>query len=163
MRRDVFAQLGSNFGYEVCYGNPLFCQVTNSFNVQSTGFTIDRFAGTVYLTDIADTVNGRLAIFRIGTDGGSEFLDRNVGTVDYETGELLIDSLNITSTLLPNAAIQIEVLPRSNDIIGLRDLFQNISVSDSVTMIQDDIHGSGFFRVSFITTPQYNNQGFFRQ
>ena len=78
---------------------------------------------------------------------------------------MLIDSLNITSTLLPNAAIQIEVLPRSNDIIGLRDLFLNISVSDStVTMIQDDISsGSDSSGVSFITTPQYNNQGFFRQ
>ena len=166
LRRDIYPKLGSNFGYEVCYGNALFCQVGNSFNIQSTGFTVDRFAGTVYLTDIADTVdNGRLALFRIGSDGSPEFLDRNIGTVDYETGELLIDSLNITSTTLSNGIIQIQALPRSNDIIGLRDLFLTISTSNStVNMIRDDISsGSDSSGVNFTTTPQYNNQGFFRQ
>ena len=166
LRRDVFAELGSNFGYEICYGNPLFCQVGNSFNIKSTGFTVDRFAGTVYITDIADSISkGRLALFRVGVDGAPEFLDTNIGTVDYETGELLIDSLNITSSTLSNGTVEVEVLPRSNDIIGLRDLFLTISVQNStVTMIRDDISsGSDSSGVSFTTTPQYNNQGFFRQ
>ena len=102
--------------------------------------------------------------FRIDQNGNPEVLESDVGTIDYVTGELLIDSLNITSTTLSNGAIEVECLPQSYDLIGLRDLFLSLSVSKStVTMIKDDISsGSDTSGVDFISTPQYNKSGFFR-
>lgn len=165
LRRDLIPEINSFFSYELCYGNSLFAQLNTSYNIKSTGFTIDKYADTVYLTDLAtSSTSGRLLLFRIGSDGNPEVLESNVGTVNYTTGELLIDSLNITSTSLSNGVIEVECLPQSYDIIGLRDLFLDISVERStVTMIKDDISsGSDTSGVNFTSTPQYNKSGFFR-
>lgn len=165
LRRDLIPEINSFFSYELCYGNSLFAPLNTSYNIKSTGFTIDKYADTVYLTDLAtSSTSGTLLLFRIGSDGNPEVLESNVGTVNYTTGELLIDSLNITSTSLSNGVIEVECLPQSYDIIGLRDLFLDISVERStVTMIKDDISsGSDTSGVNFTSTPQYNKSGFFR-
>lgn len=165
LRRDLIPEINSFFSYELCYGNSLFAPLNTSYNIKSTGFTIDKYADTVYLTDLAtSSTSGTLLLFRIGPDGNPEVLESNIGTVNYTTGELLIDSLNITSTSLSNGVIEVECLPQSYDIIGLRDLFLDISVERStVTMIKDDISsGSDTSGVNFTSTPQYNKSGFFR-
>lgn len=165
LRRDLIPEFNSFFSYELCYGNSLFAPLNSSYNIKSTGFTIDKYTDTVYLTDFATSSTiGRLLLFRIDKNGAPEILESNVGTIDYNTGELLIDSLNITSTTLSNGAIEVECLPQSYDLIGLRDLFLSLSVSKStVTMIKDDISsGSDTSGVNFISTPQYNKSGFFR-
>ena len=165
IRRDLVPEFNSFFSYELCYGNSLFAPLNTSYNIKSTGFTIDKYADIVYLTDLAtSSTSGTLLLFRIGADGNPEVLESNVGTVDYATGELLIDSLNITSTSLSNGVIEVECLPQSYDLIGLRDLFLDLSVEKStVTMIKDDISsGSDTSGVNFTSTPQYNKSGFFR-
>lgn len=165
LRRDLIPEFNSFFSYELCYGNSLFAPLNSSYNIKSTGFTIDKYTNTVYLTDFAiSSTTGRLLLFKIDKNGAPEVLENNVGTVDYITGELLIDSLNITSTTLSNGAIEVECLPQSYDLIGLRDLFLSLAVSKStVTMIKDDISsGSDTSGVNFISTPQYNKSGFFR-
>tara|TARA_Y100000385_G_C13099754_1_gene643743 strand:- start:1322 stop:3211 length:1890 start_codon:yes stop_codon:yes gene_type:complete len=165
LRRDLIPEFNSFFSYELCYGNSLFAPLNSSYNIKSTGFTIDKYTDTVYLTDFAtSSTTGRLLLFKINKNGAPEVLENNVGTVDYTTGELLIDSLNITSTTLSNGAIEVECLPQSYDLIGLRDLFLSLAVSKStVTMIKDDISsGSDTSGVNFISTPQYNKSGFFR-
>ena len=165
LRRDLIPEFNSFFSYELCYGNSLFAPLNSSYNIKSTGFTIDKYTDTVYLTDFAtSSTTGRLLLFRIDENSAPEVLENNVGTIDYTTGELLIDSLNITSTTLSNGVIEVECLPQSYDLIGLRDLFLSLSVSKStVTMIKDDISsGSDTSGVDFISTPQYNKSGFFR-
>ena len=165
LRRDLIPEINSFFSYELCYGNTLFAPLNSSYNIKSTGFTIDKYTDIVYLTDFAtSSTTGRLLLFRIDQNGAPEVLESNVGTVNYTTGELFIDSLNITSTTLSNGVIEVECLPQSYDLIGLRDLFLNLSVSKStVTMIKDDISsGSDTSGVNFISTPQYNKSGFFR-
>ena len=165
LRRDLIPEFNSFFSYELCYGNSLFAPLNSSYNIKRTGFTIDKYTDTVYLTDFAtSSTTGRLLLFKINKNGAPEVLENNVGTVDYTTGELLIDSLNITSTTLSNGAIEVECLPQSYDLIGLRDLFLSLAVSKStVTMIKDDISsGSDTSGVNFISTPQYNKSGFFR-
>ena len=165
IRRDLIPEFNSFFSYELCYGNSLFAPLNTSYNVKSTGFTIDKYTDIVYLTDLAtSSTSGTLLLFRIGPDGNPEVLESNVGTVNYTTGELLIDSLNITSTSLSNGVIEVECLPQSYDLIGLRDLFLDLSVEKStVTMIKDDISsGSDTSGVNFTSTPQYNKSGFFR-
>ena len=165
IRRDLIPEFNSFFSYELCYGNSLFAPLNTSYNIKSTGFTIDKYTDIVYLTDLAtSSTSGTLLLFRIGLDGNPEVLESNIGTVDYITGELLIDSLNITSTSLSNGVIEVECLPQSYDVIGLRDLFLDLSVEKStVTMIKDDISsGSDTSGVNFTSTPQYNKSGFFR-
>lgn len=165
LMRQIAPQFGSYFSYELCYGNALFNPTGSSYNVRSTGFTIDKYTDTLYLTDVVtDNTTGSLVLFKIGASNLPEILESNAGTINYSTGELFIDSLNITSTSLPNGTIEVECLPSSYDILGLRDLFLNISVQNStVTMIRDDISsGSDASGVTYKATPQYNKQGFYR-
>ena len=101
---------------------------------------------------------------KIGQNNLPEIVESNIGTIDYSKGELFIDSLNITSTSLSTGIVEIECLPSSYDVLGLRDLFLNIAVQNStVTMIKDEISsGSDASGVTYKATPQYNKQGFYR-
>lgn len=165
LMRQLVPQFNSYFSYELCYGNTLFNPINSSYNIRSTGFTIDKYTETLYLTDlVTSNTTGTLLLFKIGKNNLPEIVESKVGTVDYITGELFIDSLNITSTSLSTGLVEIECLPSSYDVLGLRDLFLNVAVQNSnVTMIRDDISsGSDASGVTYIVTPQYNKQGFYR-
>lgn len=165
LMRQLVPQFNSYFSYELCYGNTLFNPINSSYNIRSTGFTIDKYTETLYLTDlVTSNTTGTLLLFKIGKNNLPEIVESKVGTVDYTTGELFIDSLNITSTSLSTGLVEIECLPSSYDILGLRDLFLNVAVQNSnVTMIRDDISsGSDASGVTYKVTPQYNKQGFYR-
>ena len=47
---------------------------------------------------------------------------KSAGTVDYKKGEIIVNTLTITSTVQPNNIIEIQAFPDSNDVIGLKDL-----------------------------------------
>ena len=81
---------------------------------------------------------------------------QSAGTVNYETGEILLGSLNITSTDLNGDIIEIQAFPESNDVIGLKDLYISFDVSKStINMIKDvitsgdDISGVVFSKDSY--------------
>jgi len=163
LMRRLIPKLNSYVSYELCYGNTIFAPLSSFYNIKSTAFNIDKYREVVYLTDEAATATiGNLWLFRMNGDI-PEFLEK-VGTIDYKEGELFIDSLNITSTSLPDNTIEIECLPASYDILGKRNLFLDLSIEGSnVNMIKDDISsGSDISGVNFSVTPQYNKTGFFR-
>ena len=163
LRRDLQPIFNSYVSYELCFGNNIFAPENSFYNIKSTGFKIDKYREVVYITDEAvSSSNGKLWIFRMNGDT-PEFL-QNVGTVDYQSGELFIDSLNITSSVLSSGIIEVECLPASFDILGKRNLFLDIAVeSSTINMIRDDVSsGSDTSGVNFSVTPQYNKKGFYR-
>ena len=163
LRRNQQPTFNAYVSYELCFGNTIFAPQRSFYNIKSTGFRIDKYREVVYFTDEAvSTSTGDLWIFRM--DGDSpQFLEK-IGTIDYQAGELFIDSLNITSTVLPTNIIEVECLPASFDILGKRNLFLDIAIdSSTVNMIKDDISsGSDTSGVNFSVTLQYNKQGFYR-
>ena len=87
---------------------------------------------------------------------------RGVGTVDYTKGEILINTINITSTLADNNIIEIQAFPESNDVVGLKDLYLTLDVSNTqINTIKDviasgeDISGVSFARDYY--TSSYSN------
>ena len=84
---------------------------------------------------------------------------KSAGTVDYDKGEIIINTLNITSTVAANNIIEIQACPDSNDVIGLKDLYLSFSVSDStINMIKDTISsGEQISGVGYKTTSSYLN------
>ena len=166
IRRDLIPEFNSYFSYELCFGNSLFAPLNTSYNVKSTGFKVVEYTDTVYITDLATSNNiGNLLLISINSDNTVKILNDKIGTVNYSTGELFIDSLNIISTSRENGVVEIECIPSSYDILGLRDLFLNLSVNEStITIIRDDISsGSDRSGVNFIQVPQYNKKGFYRE
>ena len=77
-------------------------------------------------------------------------------------GEILIDTVNIISTVITNNVIEIQAIPHSNDIVGLRDLYVKFDMTNTtINMVQDLIasgentSGSRFVHTHSYYTPTY--------
>ena len=143
IRRNLKAVLGEFAQYEVCYGNRFHTQ-ESSYNVVSTGFTIEGVTGTVYLADeVINREKGRIFFFTYTEGGTPNIVKKNAGTVDYMHGEVLIDTVNILSTTISNDVIEIQAIPHSNDIVGLRDLYVKFDMSNTTINMIPDLIASG--------------------
>ena len=168
IRRNLKALTNQYAQYELCYGNKFHIN-PNGLNIKSTGFTISGESSTVYFTDLPNKdVNGDL-------DGSSKGVvsivkrdlvsDTNIvvvssaGTVDYTKGEIILTTINVLSTNLPNDIIEIQAFPDSNDVIGVTDLYLNLSIpSSSINMVKDTISsGEQISGIGFKVTSSYTN------
>ena len=165
IRRNLKAVIGQFAQYEVCYGN-MFHTQESSYNIVSTGFTIEGVTGTVYLADeVINREKGRIFFFTYTEGGTPNIIKKNAGTVDYIHGEILIDTVNILSTVIANNVVEIQAIPHSNDIVGLRDLYVKFDMTNTtINMIQDLIasgentSGSRFVHTHSYYTPTYTRK-----
>jgi hypothetical protein len=81
------------------------------------------------------------------------------------TGEVLIDTVNILSTSIANDVIEIQAIPHSNDIVGLRDLYVKFDMTNTtINMIQDLIaSGENTSGSRFVHTHSYYMPTFTRK
>ena len=168
IRRDLKAALNQFAQYELCFGNKFHVNPQGR-NIKSTGFKIAGESSTVFLTDtptitsggtnvISSTsagevflnrpvtigaTTGVLSIVKIGSDGRSIVVAKDVGTVDYVKGEIKIGTINITSTTKENGIIEVQAFPESNDVVGLKDLYLSFDVSKSTINMVRDVIASG--------------------
>ena len=143
IRRNLKAVTGQFAQYEVCYGNRFHTQ-ESSYNVVSTGFTIEGVTGVVYLADeVINREKGRIFFFTYTEGGSPNIVKKNAGTVDYMTGEVLIDTVNILSTVIANNVVEIQAIPHSNDIVGLRDLYVKFDMTNTTINMIPDLIASG--------------------
>ena len=143
IRRNLKSVLGQFAQYEVCFGN-MFHTQESAYNVISTGFTIEGVTGTVYLADeVINREKGRIFFFTYTEGGTPNIVKKNAGTVDYMHGEVLIDTVNILSTVIENDVIEIQAIPHSNDIIGLRDLYVKFDMTNTTINMIPDLIASG--------------------
>ena len=153
--------LNQSAQYELCYGNS-FKKNPDGFNIKSTGFTLANQTGTLYFTDVPDAT-GDMGVFSVvkQSSDSNEFtvIVKSAGSVDYKKGEIIVNTVNITSTVKENNIIEIQAFPDSNDVIGLKDLYLSFSVSDStINMIKDTISsGEQKSGVGYKTTSSYLN------
>ena len=141
MRRDMQALVNQYAQYEICFGNKFHIS-NKGYNIKSTGFTVFGETDTVYLTDIpnADGKTGVISVVKPLSDADIRVVIKSAGTVDYEKGEILLNTINISSTLRANNIIEIQAVPESNDVIGLKELYLDFSISQSqINMIKDVI------------------------
>ena len=162
IRRNLNSLINQFAQYELCFGNR-FNVKSEGLNIKSTGFTISGVSDIVYLTDTPnkDKKTGIISIVKkVSTDGETKVIVvENAGKVDYIKGEIILTTINITSTVKPNNIIEIQAFPESNDIIGLEDLYLQFSISNSsINMIKDTISsGDQISGVGFNVTSSYTN------
>ena len=144
MRRDLRAVVNAFADYEICFGNKFHISDNAGYNIKSSGFVVSGITGTVYLTDIptGDGKMGVINLFRLLSPTQPQVVRRNVGTIDYVKGEILLNPINIISTDINKGTplIEIEVVPDSNDVIGLQDLYLQLDTSNvTINMWPDEI------------------------
>jgi len=160
IRRNLKALINQSAQYELCYGNKFHIN-KDGFNIKSTGFTLAGRIGTFYFTDVPGSGDkGVISIVKdINETGKYEVIVKSAGTVDYTKGEIILNTLNITSTTVANNIVEIQAFPESNDIIGLKDLYLSFSVADStINMVKDTItSGEQISGVGYKVTSSYLN------
>jgi len=160
MRRNLKASINNPAQYELCFGNS-FHYNPDGFNIKSTGFTLASRTGTFYFTDVPNGDGmGVLSVVREKNDKGEYVIEiQSAGTINYTTGEIMINTINITSTVVENNIIEIQAYPESNDVIGLKDLYLSFSVAKSkINMVKDTItSGEQISGVGYKTTSSYLN------
>ena len=173
VRRNLRALTNQFAQYELCYGNSFHINPEGR-NIKSTGFTIQGQVDTVYLTDIPNKNNngtldgsgkGILAIVKGNVEQAeNRLVVASAGIVDYTHGEIILSTINITSTTKANNIIEIQAFPESNDVIGLKDLYLSFSVGDSViNMVKDTItSGEQISGVGYKVTSSYSNGALIR-
>ena len=170
IRRDLKVALNSFAQYELCFGNRFYINPAG-FNIKSTGFKISGFDDICFLTDVPNkdasgnldgSMKGTLSVVSVNNKGQQVILAKGAGGVDYMKGEVILNTINITSTTLQNNIIEVQAFPESNDVVGLKDLFVSLEVSNStINMVKDviasgeDISGITFTRDFF--TSSYSN------
>lgn len=121
----------------------------------------------VYLTDTPndDEKTGIISIVKPDiTDSSKTVVVEEAGTVDYIKGEIILTTLNITSTQIANNIIEVQAFPESNDVIGLQDLYLQFSIgSSSINMVKDTItSGQQISGVGFKVTSKHTNGALIR-
>ena len=169
IRRDLKAALNQFAQYELCFGNQFHVN-EKGYNIKSTGFTISSSSKTVYITDLpnADLKTGIISLVEISKDGTIFVVAKSAGTVDYIKGEVILNTVNITSTLNDSEIIEVQAIPESNDVVGLKELYLNLSLSKSkINMVRDvissgdEITGTTFIKDFY--TSSYSNGQLIRQ
>ena len=144
IRRNLNAKINQFAQYELCYDNTFYAP-NSSYNIKSTGFSISGTVGTVYFSDekIANTDKGNLILFQIVSDADIKILSKSFGTIDYKKGEIIIDTVNITSTVQANNIVEVQATPESNDVLARKELYLQFDVSMSNFYMRQDSIASG--------------------
>ena len=157
--------LNKNTKYELEFNNAIYNPHTGHMSsdggvLSSTGFTISGDANEMFLNDDG---NGVIRMFYY-TDGATiTYKDETAGTIDYNTGKIVLTALNITSISSVDGAasskIRIVVTPDSTDVLAVRNQILEIDFANStVASSEDTIAGGGASAgVGATTTSSYES------
>ena len=163
IRRDLKALLNQFAQYELCFGNQFFINPAG-FNIKSTGFTISGSSQVSYLTDVPNkdaagnldgSMKGTIGVVYKNEKNEQTVLVKEAGIVDYKKGEIILNTINFTSTNTQNNIIEVQAFPESNDVVGLKDLYLNFTVSKSTINTTKDVIASGEDVSGIIFTRDY--------
>ena len=143
MRRDVRLATNQFAEYAVDFGNHMHVQSLSGYNIKSSPFRVLDITDDVYLFDEPnDTKTGVISLYSLQAPGSTTPVvrRRNVGAINYMTGRITLNPINITSGKDKDGLqiMEIFAVPHSNDVIGLQDLYLQLD-SSNVQMIVDDI------------------------
>jgi hypothetical protein len=128
MRKDFYPQLNSTFYYEICFQNAFDIDCDNPV-LSSTGFRVTEYPNfDVYIEDR----DGKIVLYRLDTATGEKVvLDKEIGDIDYEKGELKMYNLTIIKGTFFDNRISVRVKPLSNDVKALREVYLDVDVANS--------------------------------
>ena len=168
IRRDLKALIDQSAQYELCFGNQ-FNVKPGGGTIKSTGFSISGIEGEVYLTDIPRSNNliGDIAVFKPAVSATEDpvVVVGSAGIVDYIKGEVILNTIKISSTVKDNNIVEIQAFPESNDIIGLKDIYLNLDISNTeINIVRDTISsGQQISGIGYKVTSSYSNGSLIRQ
>jgi hypothetical protein len=166
MRRDLRTVLNTIAEYQIGFGNEFHINSVNGFNIKSSAFRISDINQDVYFSDLPNTdrETGSLFLFTVPAVNSPDFsiVRRNIGKINYTSGVITLNPINIISTTKQKdgqSIIEISATPKSNDIVGLQDLYLQLDINNSVfeTVVDQISSGLDPSASTYIVSSSYNN------
>ena len=155
--------LSSSTKYNIYFRNSLYNPVSG-YNasqggiLESSGFKVSGDTTNIYFLD--DDGAGNVRRYRL-SGGVRTYANNTQGTISYTTGQITLNSLNITTVEnirgQASTVIELIVKPNSNDIVPVRDQIVEIDVENSNVTVEVDtfIGGSADAGVGYSTSTSY--------
>ena len=149
IRRDLRVVTNTFAEYQIGFGNEFHIKRVSGYNIKTSAFRIAGIQQNVYLSDIPDSngITGTLFYFTLPSIQSQTptVVKRNVGTINYKSGIITLNPVNVLEAKLKDGEqfIEIEATPHSNDVVGLQDLYLQLDISSSFFETVDDQISSG--------------------
>ena len=165
IRRDIRAVLNSFAEYQIGFGNEFYIKSMSGYNIKSTAFRISGISQDIYISDIPNSnrETGSIFFFTLPSPNSTSpsIVRRNVGSVNYKSGIVTLNPVNIIAGKLKDGQtiIELSACPKSNDVIGLQDLYLQLDISNSnFEMVVDNISsGLDPAASNYTVTSSYHN------
>ena len=165
MRRDLRVVINSFVEYQIGFGNEFYIKSMDGYNIKSTPFKVSGFSQDLYLSDIPNTnkETGSLFFFSLPSPNSTSptIIKRNVGNINYKKGIITINPVNVLSGKMKDGQpiIEISACPKSNDVIGLQDLYLQLDISNSnfETVVDQISSGLDPAASNYTVTSSYQN------
>ena len=165
MRRDLRVALNSFAEYQIGFGNEFYIKSMDGYNIKSSAFKTTDSTQDVYLSDIPNTnrETGSLFLFTLPDVGSTNptIIKRNVGNINYKKGIITINPINIISGKIKDGQtiVELSACPKSNDVIGLQDLYLQLDISNSTfdTVVDEIASGLDPAASNYVVTSSYHN------
>ena len=165
MRRDLRVILNKVTEYSIGFGNAFHIKNMSGFNVKSSQFMVDGFADPVYISDIPNSsgATGSLFLFTLPNVNSlsPRIVKRNVGKINYLTGVITIHPTIVRSAKIRDgqSIIELSICPKSNDVIGLQDLYLQLDIGNSTfeTVVDEISSGLDPAGGSYTVSSSYQN------
>ena len=162
IRKSFTPTIGSSTNYTVSFSNALY-NPHSGHNASaggilvSTGFKIGSLTNEYFFDDDG---TGNIRRYYLVGDVRT-YADNSAGTIDYTTGAIAINALNISSISnirgLASTVVELTLTPNSNDIVPLRNQILSLDVANSSITVEVDtlVGGSSNAGIGYVTTSSY--------
>ena len=162
IRKSFIPVIGSSAAYNIYFRNGLYNphsghNSTGGGILSSTGFKV---TGSDFEMFLDEDGNGNVRRYYL-VSGVKTYANNTQGTINYTSGQITLNSLNIASiSNIRGAAstiLEITVQPSSNDVIPVRDQIVEIDVANSLITVEKDtfVGGSAEAGVGYSSSSSY--------
>ena len=162
IRKNFTPTLASSTKYDIYFRNSLFNPHSGHNKsaggiLSSTGFKV---TGSDLEQFLDDDGNGNVRRYYLSS-GIRTYSNETQGTIDYNTGQITLNSLNVASISnirgATSTVVELTVTPNSNDVVPVRDQIVEIDIANSTINVTADsfVGGSADAGVGYTTTSSY--------
>ena len=162
IRKDFQPLISTSAKYSIYFRNALYNphsghMASSGGILTSSGFKVDGNDNECFFDDDGA---GNVRLY-YQASGVKSYLNSTQGTIDYGTGEITINSMNIASISnirgTTSTVVELKVTPSSNDVVPVRDQIVEMDIANSTITVTADsfVGGSAEAGVGYTTTSSY--------
>lgn len=120
IKRNIIPSFGITRSYDINLGNPIYNSGVPEESILTTGFYCTDSTEICYIDDLPEEDNpiGQLRLYYRNASN-QKVIIKNIGTVNYDTGYISIDNIQLTD--LYQQAWTMTIKPQSNDIASIQN------------------------------------------